>query len=59
MAKGFTLMGISAVGKMRYENMGAQRLESLLNEAYGIGVHQKKCNGWVFRRIQRERKEMR
>jgi hypothetical protein len=51
-------MGISAVGEMRYENMGAQSLESLLNEVCRMGVHQKRY-GWVFRRIQRERKEMR
>jgi hypothetical protein len=41
MAKGFTLMGIRAVGKMRYENMGAQTFESLLNEGYGIGAQEK------------------
>jgi hypothetical protein len=33
MAEGFALMEISAVGEMRYENVGTQSFESLLKEA--------------------------
>ena len=35
-------MGINAIEEMRYENMGTQSLERLLNEACRIGVHQKR-----------------
>jgi hypothetical protein len=42
MAKGFALMGISAVGKMRCENMGAQSFESFPNKGYSIRAHQKR-----------------